>query len=154
MGREHGDVKVLRNGTEGNSASGHSHPVRLSDSLAAQSPMTKILTVLFLFLALPTYAQESTGLRRTLEGSYIGLQVLDLHSTHRALATGLAREGNPLVASEPVRIGAKAALSAFTVFAMERVAKKHPHAAWVTLAAINGFYVGIVAHNYRVGNLR
>jgi hypothetical protein len=85
--------------------------------------------------------------------SYAALQVADVHSTRRALAAG-AVEANPLlgaIASRPVlMVAVKAGVTAFTIVAAERAWKKHPVAAVVLLAAMNGLYTWVAVHNHGV----
>ncbi|SRR6266567_6872983 len=85
--------------------------------------------------------------------SYGILQVLDAQSTIRALHSGSAREGNPLVhpfAGRPAAFVAfKGGLAAGTIFGTDRLYKSRPRLAMITLAAINAGYVFVVARNYR-----
>jgi hypothetical protein len=89
-------------------------------------------------------------------GLYISqgvLQGLDAESTIRALHTGSAREGNPLVspfASQPAALVVfKLALAAGTIYGIDRLYKYHPRLAMSTLGAINGGYAFLVQRNYR-----
>jgi len=79
------------------------------------------------------------------------LHGLDVHSTMRALDAG-HREGNPLFAdgSPKKMIGAKIASSAASVLIAEKLWKKNPLAAVLTMASVNAGLSAIVAHNYRI----
>jgi hypothetical protein len=91
-------------------------------------------------------------LLRTLQVSFVGLQATDLHSTFRAMDNGAA-EMNPLMMQHRiVVVGLKAGASLAVVIATHKLAKKHPKAARLTLAALDGAYAAIVFHNYRVGS--
>src|SRR6266702_3971308 len=85
--------------------------------------------------------------------SYGVLQALDAQSTVRALHSGSAREGNPLVhpfSAQPAAFVAfKGGLAAGTIFGTDRLYKSRPRLAMITLAAINAGYVFVVARNYR-----
>jgi hypothetical protein len=86
--------------------------------------------------------------------SFATLQALDYHSTTRALDSGAGREGNPfarvIVTKRPVFIGAKAAATVGSVFAAERIRKKHPRRAVIFMAAANAAMAAVVAHNYSI----
>jgi len=89
-------------------------------------------------------------------GMYLSLgllQALDVQSTTRALNSGAAREGNPLVspiAAHPAALTAfKVGVTAGTIFGLDRLHKSHSKFVMITMAAINGGYAGIVLHNYR-----
>ena len=86
----------------------------------------------------------------TLYGTYATLQVLDLVSTRKALATG-AREQNPLMGSGRTgqMIAMKAATGAMSIFFAERAWKKNKVGGIVLMAVINGASAAIVAHNMR-----
>jgi hypothetical protein len=81
------------------------------------------------------------------------LQVADIHSTSRALSNG-AVEGNPamraVVGNRAAFIAVKAAGGATTILVSEKLRKKHPVAAFVLMASLNGFLAAVVAHNYGV----
>jgi len=105
----------------------------------------------------PLDLKPSTN-RRTplLIGLYISqgvLQALDAQSTVRALHSGQAREGNPIVApfaSQPAALVVfKLALAAGTTYGIDRLHKSHPRLAITTLGAINAGYVYLVQRNYR-----
>jgi hypothetical protein len=87
-----------------------------------------------------------------LEASFLALQVADLQTTFRATDRGLGFEANPLMGDRGVAIAAKAAVGLSVVLMTEHWRKKHPVAAVVTMGLLNAVYVGIVAHNYRVGS--
>ena len=91
----------------------------------------------------------------TLYTSFGLLQALDAHSTSRALASG-AIESNGLVAGiadRPILLmGAKTAVTAGTIVLMERLRKRHPKAAMVTMIALNSAYAVIVVRNSRIAH--
>jgi hypothetical protein len=96
--------------------------------------------------------QPRFPLMGSMYASFAALQVLDVHSTSKALAAG-ARESNPLLpfaGNTALMIGVKAASSAGTIYLANRIAKKNRAAAVILMAAFNSAYSVIVAHNYRV----
>lgn len=109
--------------------------------------------------ALPSWAvdrpERRPGTLPALYATYAGLQVLDIYSTKRAIATG-ATEANPLMRQGgSVRtIAIKAAAGAGTIFFAERVWKKNRVGAIVLMAALNGVSAAVVAHNSRNINRR
>jgi hypothetical protein len=96
---------------------------------------------------------SSPALRRGLMVSFAALQVLDAHSTLKALKSG-GREANPAmtaIASNGAALFAvKAGSAAVTTYFAEKLSKKHPKRAVVLMAVLNTAYVAVVAHNYRV----
>jgi len=84
--------------------------------------------------------------------SFAALQVADVASTVRALDSG-GQEANPLVSSfadsSAKMLVVKAGATAGTIYLTERLWKKNRPAAIVLMAALNGAYGAIVAHNYR-----
>jgi hypothetical protein len=105
----------------------------------------------------PTNLKRNTNRRSLiLIGLYVSqavLQGLDAQSTIRALRTGAAREGNPLIssfASNPAALVAfKLAIAAGTIYGIDRLYKFHPRLALTALGAINAGYVCLVQRNYR-----
>ena len=85
--------------------------------------------------------------------TFAALQLLDAHSTNRALRNG-AVEGNPLMAGIASHTGAlyatKIATAAATVWIGEQLWRKNRLAAIVTMLAINSAYAMVVHHNYGV----
>jgi hypothetical protein len=85
--------------------------------------------------------------------SFATLQMLDVHSTTRALSRG-GVEANPVmrgVADKPAALFAvKAGVTASTIFLAEKIRPKSRVAAIVVMAALNSTYATVVAHNYRV----
>ncbi|RPI50366.1 MAG: hypothetical protein EHM55_21550 [Acidobacteria bacterium] len=86
-------------------------------------------------------------------GAYGMLQVLDAHSTRRAIANN-GVEANPIVrplaSSRIGLISLKVASGAGVMYLMERVRKKHPAAALALAIGINSLQAVVVVHNYRV----
>jgi hypothetical protein len=84
--------------------------------------------------------------------SFAALQVLDAHSTIRAVDRGYV-EANPLVApstrNRAAMVAVKVAATASVIACSERLWRHNRVAAVVALVAINGAYAAIVAHNYR-----
>jgi uncharacterized protein DUF5658 len=89
-----------------------------------------------------------------LYASFIGLQILDLHSTHDALARG-GVEANPALAGlarNTVALSAvKAAGAASVIFVSEKLRKKNKAAALGLMIATNSAMAWVVQHNYRSG---
>jgi hypothetical protein len=118
---------------------------------------TQLLTVaLLVAVAVPLHAQEdrpplATALR-VLQVSFVGLQAADLHSTFRAVDNGTSTEVNPLMVNRGSAVALKACVSVAMWAATYEWAKKHPKAARITLAAMNGAYAALVVNNYRVGS--
>lgn len=85
--------------------------------------------------------------------STAAMQMLDVHSTLRALEHG-AIEGNPLMANvtrnKTMFIALKAGVAFSTVMAARNMSKRNKVAAVLTLVAINSVYAMVVNHNYRV----
>jgi hypothetical protein len=95
---------------------------------------------------------KGLGVLLPLYASFAGLQVLDAHSTTRALQNG-GVEGNPLVrnlASQPVTLVAlKAGVTASTILLTERLRKKNRAGAIALMVALDSVYSMVVVHNYR-----
>lgn len=111
------------------------------------------LVVLMLLWAGGARAQDTDALGgaiRLHEVAFVGLQALDLHSTHLALNAG-AQEGN-WVMRRPLagQIAIKAGMTTAVLFATERGKSRHPRLMMWMLTGINCAYAGIVVHNYRV----
>jgi hypothetical protein len=81
------------------------------------------------------------------------VQGLDLHSSLRAFRAG-AVEGNPLMGpvtkNRAAFVATKAAVTAATILATRKIAKKNRVAAVITIVAVNSAYAMIVGHNYRL----
>ena len=92
-------------------------------------------------------------LRRSLIVSFGALQMLDAHSTMKALGAG-GRESNPamgaIASNRTALLAVKAGTAAATAYLAERISKRHPKRAVVLMTVLNSAYVAIVAHNYRV----
>ena len=118
---------------------------------------TRLLTVAVLVaVAGPVRAQEpgapSAISLRMLQVSFVGLQVADLHSTFRAVDNGTSAEANPLMTNRASALVLKVGVSVAVLAATHKWAKKHPKAARITLAALDGAYAAIVVNNYRIGS--
>jgi hypothetical protein len=85
--------------------------------------------------------------------SFVTLQILDLHSTHDALARGGA-EANPTLAGlagNTVAMSAlKAAGTAGVIFVSEKLRTRNKAAAIGLMIATNSAMAWVVQHNYRV----
>ena len=88
-----------------------------------------------------------------LQAATIVTQMLDVHSTGKALKLG-ATEANPimggLVNNRAAFIGVKAAMSAGLIYVTHQLAKDNKVAAIITSAAVNSAYLMIASHNYKV----
>jgi hypothetical protein len=100
-------------------------------------------------------AKHATGGRRIFVPLYVSfgaLQMLDAHSTLRAVGAG-GVEQNPLlrgVANHPAALVAiKAGVAASTIMLAEKVRGRSRVGAIVLMAALNSAYTAIVVHNYR-----
>jgi hypothetical protein len=81
------------------------------------------------------------------------LQVLDARATSRALRTGSAQEGNPLMrplAGQPAALVAlKLGVAAGIIYGIDRLHRTHPRLAMISLGTINGGYLYSVQRSYR-----
>jgi hypothetical protein len=82
----------------------------------------------------------------------VTMQVLDAHSTYRAIHDAHIVEANPLMrsmAEKPATLVAvKAGVAAAIVYSTEKLARRHRVAAFVSALAVNSAYAMLVAHNY------
>ena len=99
-----------------------------------------------------TVKQTPRGLLPALYAGNIALQIMDTHSTFRALDSGLV-ESNPVMGwttEHPVAfVSMKAAATATTILVAEKIRKKYPRRAALFMAGVNTAYAFIVMHNYR-----
>jgi hypothetical protein len=100
-------------------------------------------------------AKHAPSDRRILLPLYVSfgaLQMLDAHSTLRAIDAG-GTEQNPLmrgVASHPAALVAlKAGVAASTIVLAEKVRGRSRVGAIVLMAALNSVYTAVVVHNYQ-----
>ena len=119
-----------------------------------------LLPVLLLLLlaSQSARAQESAptsndrGVLVPLYVSFTTLQVLDAHSTLRALDAG-AVEANPImgrIADNPLPLFVvKAGAAAGTIFLTEKLRRRSRVGAIVLMATLNSAYAMVVTHNYR-----
>lgn len=95
----------------------------------------------------------STSVLTALQVTTVATQILDVHSTMKAMNNG-AVEANPMmrgVAKNPAAfISVKAAMSVGLMYATHKMAKRNKVAAIVTSAAINSAYLVVAHHNYKV----
>jgi len=97
--------------------------------------------------------RSSNGLFTSLYIGFATTQVLDVHSTLRALDAG-HREANPMMQWATDRpaafVALKTATTAGTLFVAERVRRHHPKAALIMMTALDTAYSFVVAKNYSV----
>lgn len=100
----------------------------------------------------PAIRQTPRALLPALYAGNIALQVMDTHSTFRALDAGMV-ESNPMMrwtTEHPVAfVSMKAAATATTILVSEKIRKKYPWRAALFMAGVNTAYGLIVAHNYQ-----
>jgi hypothetical protein len=100
----------------------------------------------------PASAASDRGVLVPLYISFASLQMLDAHSTIRAVRAG-GVERNPLMqglADKPAALVAlKAGVAVSTIALADRVRGRSRVGAIVLMAALNSAYATIVAHNYR-----
>ena len=103
----------------------------------------------------PSRAVSSSG-RRPFIPLYVtfgALQVLDAHSTLRAVRAG-GVEQNPILkgaANNPAALFAvKAGVGTATILLADKVRTRSRVGAFVLMAALNSVYATVVAHNYSV----
>jgi Domain of unknown function (DUF5658) len=103
----------------------------------------------------PEVGHTPRGLLPALYAGNIALQVMDTHSTFRALDAGLV-ESNPMMrwtTDHPVAfVSMKAAATATTILVAEKIRKKYPRRAALFMAGVNTAYAFVVLHNYRATN--
>ena len=97
-------------------------------------------------------AQQRPGALFPLYVSFGTLQILDAHSTSRAINNG-AVETNPVMkgiaGNEVALLAVKAAGTAGVVFASEKLWKRSRTAAVILMIATNASMAWVVQHNYR-----
>jgi hypothetical protein len=95
--------------------------------------------------------RRATGTVFPLYVSYAALQIVDVHSTTRALDRGEVEANVVLrgLAGSPVPLTlVKASATAATIYLVERVRRKSRKAAILTMVGLNSAYATIVATNY------
>ena len=122
-------------------------PTLTADAQAPTSPLSIPRTTGF----------EGATVRRSLIVSFAALQLMDAHSTVKALGAG-GRESNPamagLASNRTALFAVKAGTAAATAYFAERLSRNHPRRATILMVVLNTAYAGIVAHNYRVARAR
>ncbi len=95
----------------------------------------------------------TTPVLASLQATTMVTQMLDVHSTLRALEVG-AVEANPmmggLVKNRAAFIGVKAAMGAGLMYATHRLSKNNKVGAIVMATVVNSAYIFVARHNYRV----
>lgn len=100
---------------------------------------------------------ERPSVLSSLYVSYATLQVLDLHSTYRAIDRRSGREANPVVrgvlGNRAATIALKAGATAVSIYAIERMWKvqRRRRAAVITAWVVDGVMTAVIVRNYRVG---
>lgn len=89
--------------------------------------------------------------------AFAALQVLDAHSTTRALQAG-SREANSIMAgiagNDAALYAVKGAAAAATIAVVHKLSKQRPVLASWLMVAFTGVSATIVVHNYRAGGAR
>jgi hypothetical protein len=100
-----------------------------------------------------TDVKWTTPLLGSLQAGIVATQMLDAHSTFRAMDAG-GVEGNPmmggLVNNRAAFVSVKAAMAAGLVYATHRMGQHNKAAAIAVAAAVNSAYAMVAAHNYKV----
>ena len=126
-------------------------PARTLSPLFAQT-VAPALTTSAVALTRPDADRSDRGVLVPLYISFASLQMLDAHSTVRALRAG-AVEQNPMMrglADKPAALVAlKAGVAATTIALTDRMRRRNKVGAIVLMAALNSAYAVVVAHNYR-----
>jgi hypothetical protein len=126
-------------------------PTLLASAAAAQLPAGPVQPQ----SAARPASKGPKGLMPALYAGDIALQVMDTHSTFRALDAGLV-EQNPVMrwsTSHPAAfVSMKAAATASTILVAETIRRKHPRRAAMFMVGINAAYALIAIHNYRAVN--
>ena len=98
-------------------------------------------------------ATWSTPVLAALQGGLVATQLLDAHSTLKAIHAG-GVEANPMMGglakSPAALIGVKAAVGAGLVYATHRIGQRNKVAAIAVAAAANTAFLTIASHNYRL----
>lgn len=102
-------------------------------------------------------ATDSSGRRSAalvgLYASFATLEVLDIHSTLRAVGNG-ASEANPamqgVVSNDASFIAVKAATGGLVIWMAEKMRKQHPALAIAMMVGLNSAMATVVAHNYSI----
>src|SRR5262245_37608401 len=132
-----------------NPESGSTSPAATAQTIDSTSSQTSAVP-----LAVPLSSPRG-ALLTSLYVSTVSLQILDLHSTALAVNRG-AVEINPVVSELLKHPGAllagKIGVAAGTIYAVNKVAKRHKTAAIVTLIAVDVGYAYVVARNYRIAS--
>ena len=100
-----------------------------------------------------TDVKWTTPVLASLQAAMVATQMLDAHSTLRALDAG-GVEGNPmmggLVKNRAAFLGVKAAMGASLVYATQKMGQRNKVAAIAVAAAVNSAFAMIASHNYKV----
>lgn len=116
---------------------------------------TVLLAVVILLVACSAHAQDTAPFAlRVAQGAFIGLEVLDVHSTWTALALG-AKEGNgvmePIVEHRLILPAVKAGAVGLVIGGSEYLWRRgHRKTAVVFLVGLASVYGVTVTHNYQV----
>lgn len=104
----------------------------------------------------PAAAPSRPPLLVPLYGSFVVVEALDVDSTLGALRNHAGSEGNPMmrgiVQSPPAFVAVKLGAAAGIIALSERIRKRHPTLAVVTMIALNGAYTAVVVNNYAIAH--
>jgi hypothetical protein len=104
---------------------------------------------------MPKAGTWSTPVLTALQVGTLATQLLDAHSTIKALNAG-AVEGNPMMAglagNRAAFIGVKAAVGAGLIYATHRMGQRNKMAAIAVAAAANTAFLTIASRNYRLAH--
>lgn len=136
------------------------NPEALTDPLTTTSAADVREASVFVAPSPPTASRRRLthpNFMAAMYATYGALQTADLASTFNGLGNG-AREANPFLKraaeNRALMIGVKVAGTAATVVLIEKLRKKNPVAASVTLMAVNAALAAVVANNAGVGNVQ
>lgn len=116
--------------------------------------MAMIIFVLFLIFPLFLFPDQGPSLfYKSMEKSFIGIQVADIASTYYLIHKGYAEESNPMVASyinKPfIVIGIKAALTVGVLTICRKTRKQYRFVATVALIALNALGSYVIYNNLK-----
>ena len=123
----------------------------ISDKRLVQ--VSVMLTILSLLLLAPIFVEAACAEPLKIpQGLFIAANVADLHSTHQAVRSGRGIEANAIMGdgTGARAIALKSASTVGVLFLTERLAKRRPRLARVTLYTLTGVIAGVSARNYRI----
>jgi hypothetical protein len=121
---------------------------------AARQPVLEAVPAFSRAASVTSAKQQRPAVLVPMYVSFAVLQGLDYSSTTRALRSGRGREANllmrPIVENRPAFVAVKAATTAGTIWAAEKLWKNNRAATVVLMAVVNGAMGAVVAHNMSV----